>query len=357
MMRLVLGNGLLTSEGDFWKRQRRIANPSFHRQRIAAFAETMARAAADMVESWRGRAELDVSQEMMHVTLRIVSETMLSRPVTREADDVGAALSEVLEHLIYRIQTPWSMPEAVPTPGNLRFRRARARLDAVVGAVIEERRRAGDERGDLLGMLMSARDDEGRGMDDRQLRDEVMTIFLAGHETTSVALSWTLYLLALHPAWDARLRAEVAEMGSRAPLLSRVLQESMRLFPPAWMLSREAIADDLLCGHTVRAGDFVFVSPYLTHRRADLWPDPEAFDPDRFTEARSAGRHHFAYFPFGAGQRKCIGDQFALMEAQIVLATLLHRVRFTLDHNHAVVPDPLVTLRPKNGIRMRVDLQ
>ena len=369
-MRAVVGQGLLTSEGDFWLRQRRLAQPAFHRKKIETFAKTFVDVAADTAAEWREPATRDVARDMMRLTLRIVALTLLSRDAAQDADEIGDALTVGLEHIIHKMNTPWAPPDSWPTPANRRFRAAVARIDRLVSDVIAERRARGPaseaDGGDLLDLLMMGRDEKDGMMSDAQLRDEVMTILLAGHETTAMALSWTLWLLARHPAIESALRAEIAAaVGDRPATLAdlpklalaeRVLNESMRLYPPAWVVARSADEADDCCGDEVRPGDWIFLSPWLTHRRADFWPDPLRFDPDRFLPEAVAARHRYAFIPFSTGQRKCIGDQFALLEARLVLVTLLQRARFTLAPGHErVEPEPLVTLRPKGGLTMRVE--
>ena len=368
-LRLVLGNGLLTSEGDFWRRQRRIAAPAFHHQRLAGFAETMTRAGEDLYERWdRAAAErtpIDLANEMMRVTLRIVGETLLGTDVSGDTDVVGRAVSHVIEDVNERIGAIVDLPLRVPTPRNRRLKRWIAALDAVVGRAIAERRRSGAARADLLDMLMRAKDDDtGEGMSDAQLRDEVMTIFLAGHETTANAMTWTFYCLSLVPESDRRLYAELHEaLGARSfrledapalPYAQRVIKESMRLYPPAWIIGRMTERDDEVAGYRLPAGGLVFVSPYVTQRHPDLWDNPCGFDPDRFLPEREAARPRFAYFPFGGGPRVCIGNGFAMQEALVLLATLAKRYRLELAPGHPVVPEPLVTLRPKHGMKMFV---
>ena len=361
-LRYVLGNGLLTSEGDFWKRQRRIAQPAFHRQRIAGFADMMVRAASDCaarLEDQRGR-EVDVHHEMMRLTLRIVGETLLGVDPSRDADHVGEALELLLAVVAERTSRIFFAARPIlPTPENFRLTRAKARLDEVVlGIIAERRKKSGD---DLLSLLMEARDEEtGERMDDRQLRDEAMTIFLAGHETTANALTFAWLLLSRYPAAMRSVQAELAEvLQGRAPApadlprlvqVRRVLQEAMRLYPPAWIIARSATGADEIKGFEIPAGSIVFVSPYVVHRHPALWDDPEGFDPDRF--AREPARH--SYFPFGGGPRQCIGNGFATMEAELVLATLAQRVRFDLSPGEPVLLDPSITLRPRQGLRMRV---
>lgn len=366
LMKKMVRNGLLTSEGAYWQRQRRLASPAFHRHRIAAFGDTMVRIAAETRGHWADGARIDVAHEMMEATLRIVTLTLLSRDSIGEANRVGDALSEGLSHITYRTLTPWAAPEWVPTPGNRRFNRAVDTLDEVVFGIIAERRRNGPNAAgeDLLDMLIGSTDEEtGDGMTDEQLRDEILTIMLAGHETTAMSLTWTLHLLAQNPEIEAKLLAEVdsvlggrvATMTDALPYADRVVQESMRLYPPAWIVARRAAEDDDFDGLRVREGDWVFLSPFVTHRRADFWPEPERFDPDRFLPERVAARHRYAWMPFIAGQRKCIGDQFALMEARLILVTLLQQWRFRSAPGHVAKPEPLLTLRPSGGMPMTLE--
>jgi cytochrome P450 len=366
-LRLVLGEGLVTSDGEFWKRQRRIAQPAFHKERIARLAPIMTAATEEMLAQWAPRVgtgqAFDVAEEMSRLTLKIIGQTMLSTDVSSAASEVGQAVTVALNHAIRRTTNVFSLPEVFPTPANLLFRRSLDTLDRVVLGMISERRKDGHDRGDLLSMLMAARDEEtGEGMTDHQLRDEVMTIFLAGHETTANALSWTFYLLSLHPDVDARLREELAQvLGGRPPRLEdlprlpyvdQVLKEAMRLFPPVWMIARRSVEEDVLSGFKIPAGTFVFMSPYLTHRHPAFWPNPEGFDPSRFAPGRLERLPRCAYFPFSKGPRMCIGDQFALLEGRLVLATLLQRVRLSLAPGYRASPLPTVTLRPKDGVRM-----
>ena len=364
-LRFFLANGLLTSEGDFWLRQRRIAQPAFHRGRIAGFARTMTAAATDMVDHWEtsGAHEIDVTREMARLTLRIVGETLLSTDVTREADRVGRALTVALRAANKALTRVIEVPRWLPTPGNRRLRRALTALDEVVYAMIEARRRSSQDAGDLLSMLMQARDeDTGEGMTDRQLRDEVMTIFLAGHETTAIALAWTWLLLSRYPGVDQRLRAELADvLGDRLPRVEdlrrlvyteQVIKESMRVYPPAWMISRCAIKEDRISGYDIPPGTMIITSPYVTHRLPEWWENPEGFDPDRFEATRVADLPPFAYFPFGGGPRQCIGNTFAMMELVLVVATIAQRCRLDLAPGVHPGVTPAITLRPSCPITM-----
>jgi cytochrome P450 len=369
MLRKLIGNGLVTSEGSFWLRQRRIAQPAFHRERIAGFATLMRRAAEDMVARWQPGASFDAAAEMMRVTLRIVGEALFSTDVTADSDAVGAAVNELVHQAVERAQSILFVPEVVPTPMNRRFKHATGVLDRIVLGIIAERRASEREqrqgKRDLLGMLMATVDEEtGERMDDVQLRDEVMTILIAGHETTANLLAWTLQLLGEHPGVEERLREEIAPLAGtapaveavmRLPLLDAVLKESMRLYPPVWILARLAEKDDEIGGFRVHKKDFVFMSQWAVHRHPKLWPDPTRFDPQRFLDDPDGERRHkYAYFPFSGGNRKCIGDFFALLEAKIILVTVLQRARLVLASGTRPVPDPTVTLRPKGGVLVRL---
>jgi cytochrome P450 len=364
-LKLVLGEGLLTSEGDFWRRQRRLAQPAFHKERIASFATTMVSDTEAMLERWRG-ADLgpafDIHHEMMGLTLRIVTRTLFSFDSDAEADEVGRAMSVAIDFVNEYADAIVRIPPWLPTPRNLRFGRARRTLDALVLRIIDQRRKAKDKPNDLLTMLMSAQDEETREqMTDRQLRDEVMTLVAAGHETTANLLTWTFYLLSQHPEASARLTRELASvLGGRRPSLDdlarllftrAVLDEALRLYPPAWIFEREALADDQIGGYRVRRGTMVAMCPYAMHRHRSFWEDPQRFDPDRFSSP-SATRPKYAYLPFGGGPRLCIGNTFALMEAQIILAMVAAEWKLDLAPGFEVALAPAVTLRPRGGLLM-----
>lgn len=360
----VLGNGLLVSEGSFWLRQRRIAQPAFHKRRIEGFGERMVVAARATAKVWERRAEreesFDVARDMMRLTLRVVQETLLGTTPTRDADRIGEAVSTVLAIVEKRFSRVFAPPQFLPTAGNRRFEASLSVLDDAVARILQERR-SGPPTEDLLAMLLEARDEEtGEGMDDRQIRDEVMTIFLAGHETTANALSWTFYLLGSHPEVARRMEAEVdAVVGDRWPGaadLSRlrytkaVFQEAMRLYPPAWILARAPIEDETIDGYFIPAGTRMLLSPWVIHRHPAFWPDPEGFDPDRFLDPANIDK--FAYLPFGGGPRLCIGHAFAMMEGVLVLATLARRVHLELVPGYRVEPTPTITLRPRDGVQV-----
>lgn len=367
-LRGTLGNGLLTTTGDFWRRQRRIAQPAFHRARIAGFAATMASAADELVARWEaiaGRDEpVDLVPELLRVTLQILGRCLFGRELGTEAPIVGDALEVVLRRTIGRAQASFVLPAGLAVALNRPFRRAMRDLDRIVLGLIEERRREGTEgRGDLLSMLIDARDDGGVGMTDQQLRDEVMTLFLAGHETTAMSLGWTFVLLSQNPLARRALTAELdRQLGTGPatpevllglPYVRMVLEESMRVYPPAWIVTRSVEQDDELDGFALRKGSLVLLSPWVTHRDPSLWPNPEGFDPQRFAPD-APERPRYAYFPFGGGPHLCIGAPFAMMEAQIVLATIARRYDLDLVPGQHITPEPLVTLRPKPRVLVRV---
>jgi len=367
IFQLIFGQGLLTSEGELWRKQRRLMQPGFHRERIAGFVALMGRATARMLEEWEraDAREIDVASEMMKLTLEIVGESLLGARMSHQAQTIAEALPIVLEYTVYRTTRIVPLPMKFPTPRNLRFQKALRALRGVAREVIRDRVASKEDPGDLLSMLMSARDEEtGQGMSDEQLVDEVMTIFLAGHETTANALTWTFYLLSQHPEAESKLRAELAEaLGGRAPLFEdlprlayteRVFKEGLRLYPPAWFMGRLAMEDDEIGDYAIPGGSLIFLSPYVTQHQPEYWEEPERFDPDRFLPDRFAKQHRFSYIPFGAGPRQCIGNHFAMMEAQVIMAMTLQKYRFSLADGFEVGMDPQITLRPKGGMKMRL---
>jgi cytochrome P450 len=361
--RIFLGDGLLTSEGAFHTRQRRLSSPAFHRQRIGAYAEVMADYASRARDRWADGDALAFDAEMHALTLAIAGRTLFGEDMADEAAEIGAALTDVLS-LFPRFALPWARAlQMLPLPSNRRFDRARARLDATVYRIIRLRRQSGRDQGDLLSMLMAARDEEDGGrMTDVQLRDEVMTLLIAGHETTANALCWTFHLLAQHPEAEARLHAEVdAVLGGRLPGLDdvprlvyteRVLAESMRLYPPAWNIGRQSVADYAVRGYTLPRGSLFAVSTWVTHHDERWYPDPFRFDPDRWLPDARAARPKFSYFPFGGGARQCIGESFAWMEGALLTATLAQRFRFRSVPGARVEPQALITLRPRHGLSL-----
>jgi cytochrome P450 len=359
----ILGEGLLTSEGEFHLRQRRLVQPLFHRRRIAAYAGEMVACTERALARWRDGAVTDAHDEMTRLTLAIVARTLLAADVEGEAPEIGRALTDALDSL-QRFMLPFpDLVELVPLPSTRRLRASRERLDATIYRLIEERR-ARPGGGDLLSLLLEARGEDGQAMPDEQVRDEAMTIFLAGHETTANALAWTWLLLSRNDEAETRLHAELDEVLAgrlpepddlaRLPELDRILKESLRLYPPAWLIGRRAVQDVELGGYVLPAGSIALVSPYVTHRDARFFPEPDLFDPGRWTEEAEATRPRFSFFPFGGGVRRCIGESFALMEAKLVLATIAQRWR--LRHVGGEVGLlPRITLRPRGPIAMRLE--
>jgi cytochrome P450 len=360
----VFGNGLLTSEGDFWLRERRLCQPAFHREQVAAYGAVMVDFTERAVAEWRDGDVRDVHQDMMGLTSRIAAQTLLGADVGSDVDQVEPALDVVIEQIAVRFKRPFAFPDAVPTPGNLRYRKAVHRLNDLIYKVIRERRAATSRSDDLLSLLLHAQDIDGTRMTDRQLRDEAITLFLAGHETTALALSWTWYLLSQHPEVEAKLWAELAAvLGGRSPSVAdldrlrytgMVVMESLRLYPPAYVMGREAVNDCEIGGYPVGRGNTVFVSQWLMHHDARYFENPDAFLPERWADGLAKRLPKYAYFPFGGGPRMCIGSNFAAIEAALLLATIAQRFRLTLVPGHPIELLPSITLRPKHGIRVVV---
>jgi cytochrome P450 len=362
-LRPVLGDGLLLSEGDTWLRQRRLIQPAFHRQRLAAYGDVMAGHAERAMAGWTDGQTRDVHADMMAITQAIVAKTLFDADVSDAAWDVGRALHVLMEDFSARRTRLFELPAFVPTPRRRRTRAAVARLDRLVYDIIAARRASGQDRGDLLSMLLHAQDaDDGSRMTDRQVRDEIMTLFLAGHETTAVSLSWTWYLLAQHPAVEARLAEEVdGVLGGRLPTVAdlprlryteMVVMESMRLYPPAYAITRRVVEPFEVGGHPIAPETVLVMSQWVVHRDARWFDAPATFQPDRWENDLAKRLPRFAYFPFGGGPRLCIGNAFALMEATLLLAAIARRFRFRLAPGADVRPMLSVTLRPAAGIPM-----
>jgi len=360
----LLGEGLLTSEGDYHRRQRRLAQPAFHRQRIVSYADLMTSYALRLRERWHDGETRDMSGEMMRLTLAIVGKTLFDADVESDAADVGEAMSAVME-LFETLTLPFfELLQRLPLPQLRRFDNAKRKLDRIIFRLIEDRRRSGVDRGDLLSMLLLAHDEEGDGgqMSDEQLRDELMTIFLAGHETTANALTWTWYLLSQQPEIERKLHCELDEvLGSnppafadvaRLPYTEKIFAESMRLYPPSWAIGRLATVDCEIGGYPVGRKALVLMSQYVMHRDARYYPDPDRFDPERWTTHARDARPQFSYFPFGGGPRRCIGEGFAWMEGILLIATVAQQWRMRLVPHHPVALKPVITLRPKHGMKM-----
>ena len=370
MLKEAIGNGLLTSEGDFWRRQRRLAQPAFYKQRLASFFETMEQTSREMTLDWDKLPDghlLEVSHEMLKVTLRIVGKTLLGKDLGGDARDIGDALNFVMHRVNERITQVLVAPLWMPTPANKKFKKNMAILNSVVQSLIIERREAGEGQfNDLLAMLVEAKDLEtGQKMNDQQLQDEVLIMFSAGHETTANAMTWTLLLLAQHPEISQKLFNEVKQaFGDSKPEISHlsqlkycknVIQESMRIYPPAWLFGRRAVEDDIICGFEIKKGEYTFISPYLTHRHPEFWEEPEKFQPERF-DSETVNKHpKFTYLPFGGGPRQCIGNNFALMEMQILLALIIQKYNFELLDESHIKLDPVITLRPLNGLYLKLN--
>lgn len=360
MNRRLLGNGLLTSEGDTWLRQRRLIQPAFLRDRLTSYGPAMVEYAERCAAGWRDGDRRDAHAEMRELTMEIAARTLFGADVRGQGAAVAAALRDVMESFISRLFSLVVIPESFPTPANLRAARAIRRLDRLLYDIIEQRRRDGPGD-DLLALLLHARDQDGSGMTDRQLRDEAMTLFLAGHETTALALTYTLHLLARHPQAQEALHREIAAVGDRPvtpadlPRLSyteKVALESMRLYPPAYIMGREAVAACELGGWPIPAGATLLMPQWAVHRDPRFWPDPERFDPGRWSEEMQRRLPRFAYFPFGGGPRVCIGNHFALMELVLVLATLLRRWHVAPADETPLRFQPRITLAPAGPVEL-----
>ncbi|HMA37831.1 MAG TPA: cytochrome P450 [Chloroflexia bacterium] len=363
-LRPMIGNGLVNSEGMFWRRQRKLMAPPFQPRHIAGYAATMASYADEAQQGWADGATIDLAHEITGLTMRIVGKVLFDSEVFGEADTLGAAITIGVERVAYAAMHFFPIPLSWPTSRNHRTRRALALIQQRVQAMIDERRASPVERDDFLSILLRAQADDGTRMSDAQLRDEAVTLFLAGHETTANALSWCFYLLASHPEIYARVQAEVdGVLGGRLPAYAdlarlpytlQVLKETIRLYPPAWIINRVALHAVEVAGISLRKKDVVTIPIYTLHRRAAVFPDPERFDPERFTPENEKRLPRHAYMPFGAGPRICIGNHFALMEAHLVLATLAQRVTFRLVPGQQIVPEALITIRQQPGCRVVV---
>lgn len=370
---LILGKGLVSNDDhESWLVQRRMMQPIFHRQRIAALAGEMTAAGAHLLARLEEHAAngqpFNMTAEMMRVTLEIITRTMFGEDVSGEAAKVGEATNFLSHFVSNRLRTALPLPLRIPTPQNRAFHRSGKMLDEIIYGIIRRRRSSGEKRGDLLGMLLEARDEEtGAGMDERQIRDEVLTIFAAGHETTANALSWTWYLLAKHPEAMRKMQREVdAVLDGGTPVLedipnlkyaAQVFNESLRVYPPVPMMPRRVDHETTLRGYRIPKNSLVFTSIYHIHHHPELWDEPETFDPERWLPERAKRAHQLAFMPFGAGQRLCIGNHMALMEGTLLLAQIAARFEPQLASANSVLPDVGVTMTPKNGLPMTISLR
>ena len=369
LLRRYVGDGLLTSDGDYWLRQRRLMQPAFHRRRIAAFGEMMVSEATAMLERWAAAADreqpVEILPEMSRLTLTIVSKALFGQAIDDDSRSLSQAVTVLLADQIYRFDHPFAPPMFIPTPTNRRVQQAQAELDRIVYGLIERAQAGQIDGGQWLAMLVDARDEEtGETMSRKELRDETLTMFVAGHETTAGVLTWALLMLDRHPDVRNRLRTELDEvLAGRLPTMAdvpqltytrQIIDETLRLYPSAWITNRETLEDDVIDGFRVPADHLVAISPYVVHRDARFWPEPERFDPDRFGPDGTRPTHHYAYFPFGGGPHLCIGNNFALAEAQLVLATIAQRYRLASVSDQPVEPEALTTLRAKGSVPMRL---
>jgi cytochrome P450 len=361
----ITGKGLLTSDGAEWLRNRRLTQPAFSRPRILALDQIVMPALEKMLAGWEEPARrglpVDIDREMMRLTLEVVGKALFSIDLSSEAQNLTGAVLTTLDHIVYRVRNVVTPPAFLPTPRNIHFRRALRTLDRAIYTMLAERKQAGETGSDLLGMLLAARDEEGLPLSDRQIRDELMTMLVAGHETVASALTWTWLLLAQYPQIQDRFYKEIHQSLSgrppnsaaldTLPYTGAVFSEALRLYPPAWLITRTAREEDETSGFRIPKGGLVILSPYAVHRQAEFWPEPLQFQPERFTSPNEPNR--YAYIPFGAGPRICIGNFFAQVEAKLILAGIAQRYRLELAGSPPAV-DALVTLRPRGGLPMRL---
>jgi cytochrome P450 len=361
--RYLFGDGLLTSEGAAWQQQRRLVLPAFHRERIAVCGDAMVTYTERMLSTWRVGETRDLFREMQRLTLEIIAKLLFDVDVAERSTEIGDALQVAWTQFAARVRTGLLVPERLPTPGALQLRRAIKRLDRIVYALIEQRRREGRDRGDLLSLLLQARDAEDSPLTDKELHDQVLTLFVAGHETTAVALAWSWYLLAQHPRARDRLDAELEELPERIPSITdlprlqyteSIVKEALRLYPPVWGISRVAVEAGEIGRYAMPAGTSIAISPWVTHRDPRYYARPDEFNPDRWRED-PARPSKFTYFPFGGGPRQCLGQSLAMTEAVLLLATTAQRFRFELVSDSTIVPFPSITLHPGKGVRYLVE--
>lgn len=358
----VLGNGVFLSEGEEHRRQRRLLAPLFQQGRVLDYAETIVKYAVRLQESWREGELVDIAGEMTRLALWIIGDVLFGADVSGEESELGAALTYTFQHFASALTNPLRPPLSWPTPGNLRARRSLARVNAMLARLIKERRQREEERPDFLSLMLRARDDD-QTLSERQARDEALSLFVAGHETTAIALTWSWYLLSQHPEIYARVQDEVDQALRRRPTVAdlpnlpytlQVWKEAVRLYPPVYAFTRRATAPLQLGPYSIARGTSIVISPYTLHRRPHLFPDPERFDPARFSPQEEERRPRYAYLPFGAGPHICLGMHLALLESHLILTTLARHVTFEFAGPHPVQPQPLLTLRPEGAVLMRV---
>lgn len=363
--KIFLGNGLLSSDGEYWRRQQRMIRPAFHKARIEAYGETMVQYADDLAEEWRTTPSRDFCADMNALTLRVIAKTMFDADVKGDAAVVGAAMKVIEQVLVEHVNLPIPLPRWWPSPGNRRKIKAITDIEEIVLRTVDERRREGQDHGDLLSTLVFARDEAGMAMTDTELRDEAMTLVFAGHDTTAHALVWMWYLLAKHPEVADRVRDEITDTLGDAPLtvpdlkrlpyLDMVVKESMRILPSVWVHMREPIEDVPLGPYVLPKGCYAVLSQYVLHHDPRSWADPEVFRPERFSKENEASIPRGAYMPFAAGPRVCLGKQFALMEARLILGTLVRRARPTVRDGFHPEPVAQLSLHPKDGLPYDVE--
>ncbi len=362
--KMVLGEGLLTSEDPLHRQQRQLMQPAFHHKRVRTYADSMTHYGVQMRDGWRDGQTIDIHSEMMALALAIVAKTLFNTEIGASTAAIEGAINAVLP-LFRRAFLPWGdLLNLLPLPATLRYNRAKTLLDTTIARMISEHKSSGDV-GDLMSMLLLARDENGAPMSDQQVTDEALTAFLAGHETTANALTYTFFLLASHPEIEAKLHEEIERvLGNRAPTMddvpqltytAKIFAESMRLYPPVWWLGRRAISDCEIFGYPVAAGTTIVMSQWMLHRDARFWPDPLRFNPENFSDEAKASRPKFAYFPFGSGPRTCIGEAFASMEGAILVATLAQKWRMKLVSDAPLELEAMITMRPKNAVWMRLE--
>lgn len=365
----LLGDGLVTSEGELWKKQRKLIQPSFHKKYINTLFDSMLACTNEMIEEWKQHektsGEIEFSKEMMQITLQIIGKTMLSADVKKDAKNVNDALGYLLKATDIRASKAVNTPLWVPTPKNITYKKERKILDDIIYGIINERKKSGPKNGDLLDLLMESRyEDTGEKMPNKLLKDEVMTVFLAGHETTASALAWTFYLISQHPEVYKKLKEEVRSVVGKEELTFAHLQqlkytkaclnEGMRIYPPVWVIGRRATEDNIVGDYLIKKGTDILITTYLVHHDPKLWKDPEKFYPERWETKEVQEMDKFAYFPFAAGPRMCIGNNFALLEADIIITKIIQNFDFEYIGDEAPKMDPSITLRVKNGMKMKI---